>query len=149
MKREEGKKIVCVSGYFNPLHIGHIALFKEARALGDYLVVTVNNDNQVKIKGSVPFMKEEERAEIIRNLKMVDEVVISIDDDKTVCRTLEMVNPDIFANGGDRKNPDDVPEKVVCDRLEIEMVFGVGGNEKQQASSVLIKNAANEVLKKS
>ncbi len=139
---KDGKKVVCVSGYFNPLHIGHISLFNRAKELGDYLVVIVNSDDQVKLKGSVPFMKEEERAAIISNLRMVDEVLVSIDEDKSVCKSLEKVNPDIFANGGDRKNENDILEKEVCDRLGIEMVFGVGGNEKQQASSELIKRAA-------
>ncbi len=139
---KEGKKVVCVSGYFNPLHIGHIALFNNAKALGDYLVVIVNSDNQVKLKGSVPFMDEKERAEIISNLRMVDEVLISIDEDKSVCKSVAAVSPDIFANGGDRKTGDDILEKEVCDELGIEMVFGVGGNEKQQASSQLIKKAA-------
>ncbi|MDD4409932.1 MAG: adenylyltransferase/cytidyltransferase family protein [Candidatus Pacebacteria bacterium] len=139
---KDGKKVVCVSGYFNPLHIGHISLFARAKELGDYLVVVVNSDHQVDLKGSIPFMKEDERAAIISNLRMVDEVVISIDMDKTVCKTLEKVHPDVFANGGDRKSESDIPEKEVCDRLGIDMVFGVGGNEKQQASSELIKNAA-------
>jgi cytidyltransferase-like protein len=148
MKRENGKKVVCVSGYFNPLHVGHISLLRGAKELGDDLVVIVNNDNQVKVKGSVPFMSEDERAEIIRNLRMVDEVFVSIDQDKTVCKTLEHINPDIFANGGDRNDPKDIPEKEICDRLNIELIFGVGGDSKQQASSVLIKKAAEEVLKK-
>jgi cytidyltransferase-like protein len=146
---KEGKKVVCVSGYFNPLHIGHISLFKKAKELGDYLVVIVNSDEQVKLKGSVPFMREEERADIISNLRVVDEVMISIDTDKSVCRSLEKVSPDIFANGGDRKNENDILEKEVCDRLNIQMVFGVGGNEKQQASSELIKNAASRLYNKS
>jgi len=133
-------KKVCVSGYFNPLHFGHIQLFQNAKALGDYLIVIINNDQQVKLKGSIPFMKATERAEIIKNLKMVDEVIISIDEDKTVCKTLEKAHPDIFANGGDRKNTNDIPEAEVCNRLGIEMIFNVGG-EKSQSSSELIKDA--------
>lgn len=139
---KDGKKVVCASGYFNPLHIGHISLLKEAKELGDYLVVIVNNDNQVKLKGSIPFMDEQERAAIVSNLKMVDEVVISIDEDKSVCKSLEKVHPDIFANGGDRKTESDLLENEVCERLGIARVFGVGGNEKQQASSELIKRAS-------
>jgi D-beta-D-heptose 7-phosphate kinase/D-beta-D-heptose 1-phosphate adenosyltransferase len=133
-------KTVCVSGYFNPLHIGHIDLLQNAKDLGDHLVVIINNDDQVKLKGSIPFMDAGERAEIIKNLRMVDEAIISIDTDKTVRKTLEQVHPDIFANGGDRKNENDIPESVVCERLGIEMVFNVGG-EKTQASSKLLKNA--------
>jgi cytidyltransferase-like protein len=131
---------VCVSGYFNPLHTGHISLFKEAKKLGDYLIVIINNDKQVLMKKTIPFMKENERAEIIRNLKMVDRVVISIDKDKTVCKTLNKINPDIFANGGDRKNIDDIPENEICDKLKIKMIFGIGG-KKTQSSSKIIKNA--------
>jgi cytidyltransferase-like protein len=136
----EKKKTVCVSGYFNPLHSGHIQLFQNSKELGDRLVVIVNNDEQVKLKGSIPFMEALERAEIVRNLRMVDEVVIAIDKDKTVCKTLEKIHPDIFANGGDRKSAEDIPEAEVCERLGIEMVFNVGG-EKTQASSKLLKNA--------
>jgi cytidyltransferase-like protein len=133
-------KTVCVSGYFNPIHSGHISLFKKAKKLGDYLIVIINNDSQVKIKGTVPFMEAKERAEIIKNLRMVNKVIISIDKDKTVCKTLIKINPDIFANGGDRKNPKDIPEQEVCDKLGIKMVFNVGGN-KTQSSSTIIKNA--------
>jgi len=139
-------KTVCVSGYFNPIHSGHISMFKEAKKLGNYLIVIINNDNQVKVKGSVPFMKVEERAEIIKNLKMVDQVVISIDKDKTVCKTLAKVNPNIFANGGDRKNPKDIPETEVCNQLGIKMVFNVGGS-KTQSSSTIIKKAVKYSIK--
>ena len=141
------KKTVCVSGYFNPLHIGHLSLFEEAKKLGDYLVVIVNNDHQVELKGSVPFMKEDERLKIVESLKMVDEAVLSKDIDRTVCKTLERVAPDIFANGGDRNNINDIPEAEVCKRLGIEMSFNVGGG-KQQASSELIKNAVKKAYEK-
>jgi len=140
-------KTVCVSGYFNPIHSGHISLFNEAKKLGDYLIVIINNDAQVKVKGSVPFMEVKERAEIIKNLRMVDRVFISIDKDKTVCKTLEKVKPDIFANGGDRKARKDIPETEVCDRLGIKMIFGVGV-KKTQSSSKIIKKAIKYSIKK-
>ncbi|MFA5232537.1 MAG: adenylyltransferase/cytidyltransferase family protein [Candidatus Paceibacterota bacterium] len=143
---EKNIKTVCVSGYFNPLHSGHLSLFKKAKKMGDFLIVIVNNDKQVKLKGSIPFMKEKERVEIIINLKMVDRVVISIDKDKTVRKTLEKINPDIFANGGDKKSPKDIPEKEICDKLGIKMVFGVGGN-KSQSSSKLLKKAVSYCIK--
>lgn len=136
-------KTVCVSGYFNPLHKGHIDLFQNAKALGGRLVVIINNDDQVKLKGSIPFMDAAERAIIIKNLRMVDEAVVSIDTDKTVCKTLEKVHPDVFANGGDRKNEQDIPEADVCERLGIEMVFNVGG-EKTQASSKILKKVIEQ-----
>lgn len=125
---------ICTSGYFNPLHVGHIRLLQESKALGDYLVVIVNNDEQVKLKGSVPFIPEDERVEIIKALRCVDEVVLSIDKDKTVCETLKMIKPDLFAKGGD-SNDTNVPEKDICP-----LVLGVGGG-KIQSSSWLIENA--------
>lgn len=146
-------KVVITSGYFNPLHVGHINLINEAKKLGDFLVVVVNNDNQVKMKGSVLFMKERERVEIIKNLKFVDEVFLSIDnraDDKVpIPKSLEAVvckYPNcefIFAKGGDR-NLNNIPEseKEVCEKFNIEVVSNVGGG-KIQSSSWLISNAAN------
>src|ERR1700685_4418944 len=104
---------VCTSGYFNPAHKGHIRLLQEASELGDWLTVIVNNDEQVKLKGSKPFMDEMERCEIVRAIKYVDEVILSIDSDKTICKTLEWIKPDIFAKGGD-STIENVPEKEVC-----------------------------------
>jgi cytidyltransferase-like protein len=134
-------KKVAVSGYFNPLHVGHLEMIKMAKQLGDYLIVIVNNDEQVKIKGSVPFMSQEDRVEIISSLKYVDEVFLSIDRDATVRKSLAHLRPDIFANGGDRKSFNDVPEYEVCQENEIEMVDGLG--QKIRASSEMIKNALN------
>jgi rfaE bifunctional protein nucleotidyltransferase chain/domain len=133
------KKIVVASGYFNPLHEGHIKYLEEAKKLGDYLIVIVNNDNQVKIKGSIPFMSDIERANIIKALKVVDDVIISVDEGGSVCKTLEKIKPNVFAKGGDRTF-DNIPEKEVCEALGIDMVFGVGG-EKTQSSSTLLKSA--------
>src|SRR5688500_13878685 len=93
--------IVCASGYFNCLHRGHIRYLEAAKALGTKLVVIVNNDLQVKLKGSTPFMNENERLEIIKALRCVDAALLSIDVDRTVSKTLELVQPHIFANGGD------------------------------------------------
>src|SRR3989339_1533437 len=104
------KKIVITSGFFNPLHIGHINLIKAAKELGDFLVVIVNNDAQVKIKGSVPFMEEQERIEIIKALRYADDVISAIDKDKTVAESLIVIAkkyPDaelFFAKGGDRNS---------------------------------------------
>lgn len=121
-------KRICTSGYFNCLHIGHILLLEEAKKLGDWLTVIVNNDEQVKLKGSKPFMKEIERCAIIKALRCVDEVVLSIDADRTILKTLTMIKPDIFAKGGD-STPDNVPEKGIC-----EIVYGVGGDKIQSSS---------------
>jgi D-beta-D-heptose 7-phosphate kinase/D-beta-D-heptose 1-phosphate adenosyltransferase len=134
------KKIkVAVSGYFNPLHVGHLEMISKAKSLGNYLIVIVNNDKQVKIKGSYPFMNEKDRLKIIKSLKGVDEVFLSIDKDETVCESLKAIKPDIFANGGDRKNIDDVPEHKICKNLNIKMIDGLG--KKIRASSEMIAKA--------
>jgi cytidyltransferase-like protein len=130
--------VVAVSGYFNPIHIGHIKLFEEAKKLGNKLVVVVNNDRQVKLKGSAPFMKEKERIGIIAALAVVDKVVLAVDKDRTVCKTLELVKPDIFANGGDRTRKN-IPEVAVCNKMGCQMVFGVGGKKVQSSSWLLNK----------
>lgn len=126
---------VAASGYFNPLHKGHIEYLTKAKSLGDKLVVIVNSDLQQKLKGSKPFQNEEERVIIVGNLKMVDEVFLSIDLDSTVCESLKMVRPDIFAKGGDRFSSE-IPEAEICRQLGIVMVDGLG--EKIQSSSWLI-----------
>jgi len=131
---------VAVSGYFNPLHVGHLEMISQAKKLGTYLIAIINNDAQVKLKGSVPFMNEKDRLKIIAALRDVDEVFLSIDKDPTVCKSLAKVHPDIFANGGDRKNLNDVPEFGVCQKLGIKMVDGLG--KKIRASSSLIAAAA-------
>ena len=142
MRAKRKKEIVvAVSGYFNPVHIGHINYLKVAKSLGTKLVVIVNNDVQVKLKGAVPFMKEKERMEIVAALKPVNRVVLSIDKDRSVCKTLALIKPDIFANGGDRTN-DNIPEVAACQKLGIKMVFGVGGGKVQSSSWLLKKRNA-------
>jgi cytidyltransferase-like protein len=138
MKSKKKKILVAVSGYFNPLHVGHLEMIEKARSLGDFLVVIVNNDYQVKLKGSFPFMSVKDRIRIVGALKSVDKVFLSIDKDKTVIESLKKIKPDIFANGGDRKNINDVPEAEICQQLGIEMVDGLG--KKNRASSKLIAN---------
>ena len=131
-------KTVAISGYFNPLHVGHVRYITEASKLGD-LIVIVNSDLQVDLKGSVPFQSENERAEIISAIKGVKEVIIAIDSDSSVCNTLAFIAPDIFAKGGDR-TIDNIPEKEICDELGIQMIFNCGGS-KVQSSSDLIRNS--------
>ncbi len=140
--------VVAVSGYFNPLHVGHLEMIERAKKLGDKLVVIVNNDKQVALKGSVPFMSEKDRIKVISALRDVNSVVLSVDKDKTVCLSLAKVKPDIFANGGDRKSIGDVPEYPVCQKLGIKMVDGLG--KKIRASSEMIaKAAAMKIVNKS
>ncbi len=132
------EKLVCVSGYFNPLHCGHIEYFEKSKQLGNKLIVIVNNDKQSILKKGTSFMPEDERLKIIRSLKIVDMAVLSIDEDRTVCKTLESVRPDIFTNGGDQFN-DIIPEKSICEKLGIELVDGMG--LKIQSSSWLLSKA--------
>ncbi len=124
---------VVTSGYFNPLHIGHLKLIEEASKLGGYLTVIVNNDDQVLLKSGKPFMNEKERCAIVRALKYVDEVVLSVDSDRTICKTLEMLKPNIFAKGGD-STIDNIPEREICDKFDISIVLGVGGDKIQSSS---------------
>ena len=126
---------VAASGYFNPLHRGHIEYLEYARALGDQLVVIVNSDWQRGLKGARAFMDERERMYIVGSLRCVDAVFLAIDEDGSVCRSLEVVRPDIFAKGGDRF-AGEVPEWGVCARLGIRVVDGLG--EKVQSSSWLL-----------
>ena len=144
---EKKIKIVAVSGYFNPLHIGHLEMIKKAKKLGDKLVAIVNNDYQVNLKGSVPFMNQADRLKIVAALREVDAVFLSIDKDKTVCKSLAKVRPNIFANGGDRHSINDVPEYPICQKLNIKMVDGLG--IKIRASSEMISRAAVAKAKKS
>lgn len=141
-KTNNNKKpvVVAVSGYFNPLHVGHLDMIEKAKKLGDKLVAIINNDKQVALKGSVPFMSEKDRVRIIKSLRDVDEVFLAIDKDKTVCRSLAKIKPNIFANGGDRKSIGDVPEYPICQKLGIKMVDGLG--KKIRASSKMIAKAA-------
>lgn len=127
-------KVVAISGYFDPIHVGHLEYINMAKKLGDKLVVIVNNNYQCELKKGKPFMDEKDRVTIVSNLKNVDEVFLSIDKDKTVCASLEKIRPDIFANGGDRKNYE-IPESVICKKYDIKIIDGLG--EKIRSSSDL------------
>ena len=124
MKKE---KVVIVSGYFDPLHVGHLEYLQMASQLGDKLLVIVNNDEQAKLKKGESFMSERDRMEIIYALECVDEVLISCDEDSSVCKSIELAAQFkpmadlIFAKGGDR-NFGEVPEVDICKKLGIEMV---------------------------
>ena len=128
--------IVCVSGYFNPIHVGHIELLQKAKDLGTKLFVIVNNDKQSFLKKDSSFMPEGERLKIIRSIRCVDSAIIATDDDRTVCKTLRLIHPHIFANGGDQNN-EIIPEKIVCEELRIKLIDGLG--DKIQSSSWLLK----------
>ena len=130
--------IACVSGYFDPIHIGHIEYFKLAKQNADKLMVIVNNDEQAILKKGKHFMPVEERMKIIQELKCVDYVIKSVDLDRTVCKTLEITypRPTYFCNGGDQNN-NSIPEAKICNELGIELIDGLG--DKIQSSSWLIK----------
>jgi len=137
------KKAIVVSGYFNPLHKGHIEYFLNAKKHGDRLFVIVNSDYQRKIKGSKEFMNEEERIFILNQLKIVDKTFISIDKDRSVCETIKLIHNKYslkydlcFANGGDQTN-DLIPEKPICEKLNIKLIDELGS--KIQSSSWLLK----------
>ena len=141
--KKSHKKVVAVSGGFDPLHIGHVRMFEQARDLGDELVVILNCDAWLMRKKGFVFMKEKERAEIIKALRCVDRVYIHHSKTSHVAGALQKIRPDIFANGGDRKNEDDIPEAPVCKKYDIEMIFNVGGG-KIQSSSWLTKNKGSK-----
>ena len=128
--------VVAASGYFDPLHVGHIEYLEMAKALGDKLVVIINNDAQTCLKKGKPFMLAQDRLRIVQSLRCVDEAFISIDDDVSVCKSLKACKPHIFANGGDRKE-EEIPEAKICRELNIEMRDGLG--EKIRSSSEIIK----------
>jgi cytidyltransferase-like protein len=137
------KKAVIVSGYFNPIHKGHIEYFQNAKLNGDELFVIVNSDYQRVLKGSKEFQDENERLYVVESLKLVDKCILSIDRDRTVIESIKKIffqfeNQYVFsfANGGDQNN-DTIPERAICEELGIELIDGLGG--KIQSSSWLLK----------
>ena len=131
------RKVVAISGGFDPVHVGHVRMIKAAAKLGDVIIIT-NSDAWVKRKKGYVFMPWVERQEILAEFKGVIDVIEAWDEDDTVCKTLERVKPDIFANGGDRKG-DNTPEVELCMDLGIELAWNVGG-DKIQSSSELVEN---------
>jgi cytidyltransferase-like protein len=131
------KKItVAISGAFDPIHIGHVRYITEAAKLGDKLVVILNSDDFLLRKKGFVFMPFEERKEILQNIKGVSEVIPAIDDDQTVSRTLKMLKPDIFAKGGDRTGPENIPEARLCYQIGCKLVTNVGGKKVQSKSDI-------------
>lgn len=158
--QKKSKKVVMVSGGFDPVHIGHVRLFQEAKKLGDELVVVINNDNWKRQKRKYVFMPDYERKEIIEAFACVDRVILTghknpkSPKDMSVIKELLKIKPHIFANGGDRneddsKNPNSslYYEVDVCENLGIEMVFNIGHGGKIQSSSELVEKSALAKLK--
>ena len=137
------KKGIIVSGYFNPIHKGHLEYINNAKSCADKLFVKVNSDHQRSLKGSKAFQDENERLIIVSNIKAVDEAILSIDKDRTVSKTIEKIWKDhskkyniSFANGGDQNN-DTIPERTICEKLNIQLLDSLG--DKIQSSSWLLK----------
>lgn len=134
-------KVVIVSGYFNPLHGGHLDMIESAAEMGDHLIVVVNNDKQQVLKKGKIILDEQNRLRLMRALKGVDQVMLAVDEDPTIIQTLEMIAKQhpgdemIFANGGDRDSKKEVPESAVCEQYNIKMVFDAGGTSKYDSST--------------
>ena len=131
-------KIVVTSGYFDPLHVGHLEYLEMAKNLGDKLVVIINSDLQAKLKKGKPFIKEQDRMKIVAALRCVDDVFLSIDKDKSQCESLKYLKPDIFAKGGDRTS-DEIPEARVCKELGIQIIDGLGAKIRSSSDLTGIK----------
>ena len=154
-EQKDSKKnpiVVMVSGGFDPVHVGHVRLFEEAKKLGDKLVVILNNDCWLKKKKGAVFMPETERKEPIESFRAVDKVILTTHgpdpEDMSVCAELEKLRPDVFAQGGDRDTKN-VPgcEVEVCKTIGCKMVAGVGRGGKVQSSSWLLKKYTDEIKK--
>lgn len=132
---------VIVSGYFSPMHVGHLDMIESAAAQADHLIVIVNNNAQQIAKKGKLIIDEQDRLRIVNALRDVDDAMIAVDDDRTVSASLAHLAQKYegyqltFANGGDRASGAVVPETGVCEEYGIEMVFGMGGNEKADSSS--------------
>ena len=140
-KKKRKEVVVAVSGGFDPLHIGHLQMIKEAKELGDKLVVILNNDNWLKKKKGYVFMPQEQRKAILEAIRWVDEVVLTSHlentEDMSVSKELEKIKPDIFANGGDRTRKN-IPEVEVCKKINCKMIFNIGKDGKIESSSWLL-----------
>lgn len=148
-RKNKAKKqiIVAVSGGFDPIHVGHVRMFQAAKKLGDKLVVILNNDNWLMLKKGFAFMPDQERKELIENIKWVDKVVLTSHKkgtkDMSINAELIKIKPDIFANGGDRKLGN-IPEVPVCKKYGIKMIFNIGPGGKVQSSSWLLAAYKNK-----
>lgn len=153
-KPKRKKVVVAVSGGFDPIHIGHVRMFRDAKKLGDELVVILNNDNWLNKKKGYVFMPEQERKEVIENLRMVDRVIVTKHNkhtnDMSVSTEIMKLKPDIFGKGGDR-NPSNVPipgsEVDVCDKIGCEIVYNLGVGGKVQSSSWLLADYISKLAR--
>jgi len=135
MSKPTNKKIVCVSGGFDPVHIGHLRMIQAAAQYGN-VVAIVNSDDWLMRKKGYIFMPFEERCEILKGFNCVDNTTSVEDTDGTVCEALARIKPDYFANGGDRKT-DNTPEMAVCEQNSIELLWNMGGGKIQSSSDLV------------
>jgi len=148
-KADNSKEVVvAVSGGFDPIHVGHVRMFEQARKHGTKLIVILNNDNWLRKKKHHIFMPDYERKEVIESMGVVDEVVLTTHgphtEDMSVCETLRVVRPHVFANGGDR-HAHNIPETAVCEEIGAKMIFNVGEGGKVQSSSWLLADYVKKV----
>lgn len=159
LKNKKRKKVVMVSGGFDPIHIGHVRMIQEAKKLGDKLIVVINNDNWLRAKKGKEFMSEKDRKEIIEAIVGVDEVIISSHPknpkDMSVAKELAKIKPHIFANGGDRNEKDAnnpksslYKERKIHKKFGIEMVYNVGQGGKVRSSSDLLREYSKKIKNK-
>lgn len=148
LQKKKQNTVVVVSGGFDPLHVGHVRMFEEARKLGNKLVVILNNDNWLRKKKGVIFMPQRERKELLKALSAVDEVVLTRHPknppDMSVCAELRLLRPHVFVNGGDRTRRN-IPEVPVCKAMGCKMVFNIGKGGKVQSSSWLLAKYTNKI----
>jgi len=140
-------KIVVASGGFDPIRSHHLSLFMNAAKLGDWFVVIINRNHFLQAKKGFYLLDEVERMILVERYPWVDETVLALDKDLTVCETLRTLKPHIFVNGGDRKNVNDIPEAKVCEELNIEMVFNVGipKGDSVRSGKQLVEDAARSL----
>ncbi|MFZ1987956.1 MAG: adenylyltransferase/cytidyltransferase family protein [Minisyncoccia bacterium] len=137
--------VVAVSGGFDPVHVGHIRYFKQARELGDKLIVILNDDEWLMRKKGYVFMPQEERIEVLQSIRYIDEIIVRDPaPDMSIIHMLEKLPIHIFAKGGDRTLAN-IPEADICNARGIKMIFGVGGSDKPQSSSWLAENVAKQI----
>ena len=143
-----------VSGGFDPVHVGHLRMFQDAKNLSDKVILLLNNDEWLVKKKGKPFMNEAQRKEILGEFKSISKVIIQTSSEKSSNKAIEefvLNNPNktiCYCNGGDRSNIKNIPEAEICQKLGVNLEFGVGGEDKIESSSQLTKNYLGNVEKR-
>lgn len=138
--KKSGQKIVCTSGFYDPIHPGHIRNILTSKKFGDYLIIIVNGDKQAKRKKGKPFMPVSERAYIVNSIKGVDLVVTYDSDTKLTCtEVIKFIKPNVFTKGGDRTSAN-TPEAIYLKKIGGEVIYGVGTGKRKESSSDYLKD---------